>query len=185
MADELKTDVVDEPKTEVTESFSQAEVDRIVSQRVARESTKYSDYFTLKEEAETLKAEKQKREDEDLSENQKLEKQLSDKNTEIESLNEFKNKLENWEKSEIEKIDTDMVDFPDEDRDLVNSLPLEKRATMIIRLKDQKDTPSPQTGKFIDGKPVPSYEDAQSLKIQFGVHSSQYKEALALRMQAK
>ena len=141
MADELETVKTTETQTQ-EKMVPQAEVDRIMSQRLAREKEKFSDYEDIKKKAETLEAEKKQREEAELTENEKLKKDLEEaqrKADEIalekEQLSKFKT---DWEERETEKVNKAMEDLSEDVKEEINSLPLEKRMFFINQLKGTK-----------------------------------------------
>ena len=71
----------DKPKVDENRTFSQEDVNRIIEGRLAREREKYADYEQFRAAAERL----QEIEDAQLSENEKLERQLTEYKTRAEA----------------------------------------------------------------------------------------------------
>ena len=177
--DPKQADLTPDPKLEA-KTFTQDDVDRIVKDRLARETSKFSDYEDLKKKADTLEAEKKKREEEELTENERLKKQLEEKDGIITELNSHKEWRANWETKEAESIEKEMDGLTDEQKELVNSLPLEKRRIAVLQFKSSlgKKAPGDMKGdgkRKIDG--VPTLEELDELKRTYGANSVKFREA--------
>jgi len=143
MADEPKTvEPGTEPVKPEEKTFTQSQLDAIIKDRLARATKEYSDYEDIKKKAETLEAERKKREEAELTENEKLKKDLEEaqrKADEIalekEQLSKFKT---DWEERETEKVNKAMEDLSEDVKGEINSLPLEKRMFFINQLKGTK-----------------------------------------------
>jgi len=172
MSEETKTETT---QTEETKSGkvvfeSQEDFDAVLTRRLAKEREKYKDYDSLKSDLDKLIQEKKERENEELSEVEKLKKQLEEKDNQIADLKIHKDWRDGWERREAEKIDKAMADLSDEDKELVNDLPLEKRMIMVNKLKSE-DVKHPQTGKFVKGERVPTTEEYMGIRAQYGPQS--------------
>ena len=95
----------------------------------------------------------------------------------IAALTKDKKWREDWEKTETEKIDSLMSDLDDEGKEIVNSVPLEKRMALIDKLSGPKNKPAPNTGKmFIEGKYVPTLEESWKRRTEYGADDPVYKD---------
>ena len=182
--------MADEP-TKTTEApqeptLTQEQVDKIVSDRLARERAKYQDYDTVKSELEKLASEKKQREEakkleegkyqELLSEKEKL---IAEREEKIAALSEKATKYDAWLISEEERIEASMADLDDADKDLVKDAPLTKRMALIQRLKAASETrPTPPGGRGNPRRPgAPDFAAVEEIKMKFGAHSKQYRDA--------
>jgi len=181
MSDETKTV---EPGTE-PKTFTQEDVNKFVAERAARVKAQYADYDEVKKQAETLAAEKKKREDSELSELEKVNKELERIRAENAELAKDKQWRSDYEKREAERIEVLMKDLDEVQKDIVQSLPLEKRAIAIEQYT--KSTPgSPEGGK--GGKTnfnELGHDDLSEIKRKYGLSSLQYREALKKKFTQK
>lgn len=187
MSDETKTENSQEETKTAEVTFTQEDVDKIVQDRLAREKSRYKDYDEIKRQLGTLLSEKKEREEAELSESQRLARDIEKLKAEKKELEAHKLWRESWEAQETEKINNAMEGFEDEDKELVNSLPLDKRISMINKLKSAKTQGSPLGDKavFMEKERVPTFEEAQELKKKYGTGSAQYKNALSIREKAR
>ena len=87
MSDETKTEITDKTGGDTAEpKLSQADVDRIVAQRLERERSKYHDYDELRKKAETLEAEMKKRTEAEMTELERAKAALQEKEQAIADL---------------------------------------------------------------------------------------------------
>jgi hypothetical protein len=141
MADEPKT--VETTETQTQEKYvPQSEVDRIISQRLAREQQKYSDYEDIKKKAETLEAEKKQREEAELTAAEKLQKEVealnkSLKDTQLER-DQFKEFKTNFEIAEQAKVDEAVKDLSESQRAVIDKLPLTDKMAAINEFRQIK-----------------------------------------------
>lgn len=189
MAEEQKTETTQTEETKPGKVVfnSQEDFDAVISRRLSKEREKYSDYDDIKSELEKVRQEKKEREEKEMTESEKLKKQLEEKDSQIADLSVYKDWRDEWERRETAKIDEAMKEFSDEDKDLINELPLDKRMVMVdkLRSKSASKTP-PDTGKnFIDGKPVPTAEELMKIRVEHGPSSLTYRQAAALYNKAK
>jgi len=172
-------------KTEVTDtleiqdrSFTQAEVDRLISQRLEREKNKYTDYEAIKKEAETLRQKIKEREEAELTELEKIKKQHEEVLAELDKHKSNTEWRMEWETKESEAIEKEMEELDDDQKDIINSLPLEKRRTAIQKFKAASHNPAPDNTKGkgkIDG--IPTLDEVTALRQRFGAHSGEYRAA--------
>jgi hypothetical protein len=175
--------MADEPKPVVTEpkSFTQEDLDRVVAQRLTREREKYADYDEVKKRAETLEAEEKKRKEAELSENGKLKILLDEKESQILELSKHKKWRDEWNTAQGEKINEAIKDFSEEDKDLVLSLPLEKRMAMVQKLSGAQNITGPNTGKMITSSDkVPTDKEYMEMRTKFGFMHPQVVRARTL-----
>ena len=185
MADEQKTEVTETSTQEKT--FTQAEVDRLISQRLEREKSKFTDYDEVKKKAETLEAKIKEREEAEMSELEKIKKQSDDYKKEIEQLSVHKEWRTNWEEQEKESINALMEDFEEDTKEIINALPLEKRRTAIAKFKASSSNPNPSTEKGIKKKSgdIPTLEEVQALRKEKGVGHPDYRKAYQVYQNAR
>jgi len=186
--------MADEPKTvQGTESlkpekqFSQAELDAIIKDRLRRESEKYADYQDVKTQLETLQAKEKERADAELTESDKLKKQVEELN---QSLHEtIKQKDEavkfktTWEEQEAQKVEKAAEGLTESQKSIIMELPLSKRMDAVNEFKTAKPSPGNWGMKGKEGGPS-SVDELYKLRQEYGPDSVQYKAALAERMKA-
>jgi len=185
MAEEQKTETT---QTEETKSGkvvfeSQEDFNAVITRRLAKEREKFADYEPTKAELEKLRQEKKEREEADLSESEKLKNQIKEKEDLIASLTIYKDKQEEWERRETEKIEQAMQDLSDEDKDLVGSLPLDKRMSMISKLNPSNlEKPNPPTSKSfkIRDDKVPTPQEYMNIRMEYGPGSPEARKAREL-----
>ena len=188
MAEEQNTETTqtEEIKSGKVVFNSQEDFDAVISRRIAKEREKFKDYEDLKSELDKVRQEKKEREEKELTESEKLKQQLEEKESKIAELTLHKDWHDNWERQETEKIEKAMEGLAEEDIELVNSVPLEKRMKMIEKLKVPDSRPGPQTGKiYIDNKPVPTPEEAMKIRTEYGPNSLEYRRASELIRKSK
>ena len=185
MAEEQKPET---PQTEETKSGkvvfeSQEDFDAVIMRRLSKEREKFSDYEPTKAELEKLRQEKKEREEAELTESEKLKKQLQEKDDQIANLIIYKDKQEEWERRETEKIEQAMADLSDEDKDLVVSLPLDKRMAMINKLNpsnfEKPKSPTEKPFKFTNEK-VPTAQEYLKIREEYGPESIEARRAREL-----
>lgn len=93
---------------------------------------------------EALEAEKQEREEAELSELDKLKKQLSEKDNAINELTGFKDKWNTYELELADKVDKELSGLTDEQKELVEAVPLSKRLNLISQFKASTKQQPPQ-----------------------------------------
>ena len=185
MAEEQKTATT---QTEETKSGkvvfeSQEDFDAVISRRLTKEREKFSDYNDVKSNLETLLQEKKEREEAELTEAEKLKKQLEAKDGEIANLIIFKDKHEEWELREKEKIEQAMTDLQDDDKDLINALPLDKRIAMINKLKpsdEHKPVPPTEKSFKFQNEKVPTPDEYMKIRMEYGPSSIEARKAREL-----
>lgn len=183
MADEQAQSTEQQQEAKV---LTQEQVDKIVSERLARERSKYADYDTVKSELEKLASEKKQREEakkleegkyqELLSEKEKL---IAEREERIAALTEKATKYDSWLISEEERIAASMDDLDDADKDIINSVPLEKRMAAIQRLKAASETRLTPPGGRGNTRTTgtPDFAEVEAIKVKFGANSPQWKKA--------
>ena len=185
MAEEQKTET---PQTEEIKSGkvvfeSQADFDAVISRRLSKEREKFSDYDSLKEELEKVRQAQKEREEKEMTESQKLQLRVDELKSQITDLEKHKEWRDNWERQETEKIEKAMEDLSDEDKELVNSLPLDKRMIMVNKLSkpetQPKTTPTNKAFKFDDNH-IPTTEEYMKIRTEYGVTSPQAIKAREL-----
>lgn len=141
MSDETKPDESTETQTQ-EKTFSQAEVDSLIKQRLGREQSKFSDYDDVKKQLETLQAKEKERLEAELTESEKLKKQIDELSLkfdeltlEKETLSKFKT---DWEEEETVKVEKAMEGLDEDVKAQINDLPLNKRMFFIEKLKGEK-----------------------------------------------
>lgn len=143
----VKPGVQDEPK-----QFSQSELNAIIQDRLKRATEKYADYDSLKSQVEQLAADKKKLEEAELSELEKAQskvKELEDKFSVIKAEAEaYKSQVTEWELEQSAAVEDAMKEFSDEDKALVNELPLGKRMKLVEKMKA---APKPGPGSWGKG----------------------------------
>ena len=141
MADELETVKTTETQTQ-EKMVPQAEVDRIISQRLAREKEKFSDYEVIKEERERLLAEKKEREQAELTAAEKLQKEVDDLNSNLKAIQEERDQYRefktNFEIAEQTKIDEAIKDLTESQKAVIDKLPLMDKMAAIEEFKQIK-----------------------------------------------
>jgi len=178
----------DETKTEVTEPSNQekmipqSEVDRIISQRLARDKDKYSDYDDIKSQLETLQAEKKEREEAALSASEKLQKSLDEVNLTLSNVkkerDEAKKFKEDFEAELQVKIDIEKEGLSDSQKSIIEGLPLLKQMDAINEFKNIKLPPGEWGKGGRDKTTASSAKELHEIRKQYGAHSPQYKKAL-------
>lgn len=169
MADEPKT-VVTEPSIQEEKTFSQAEVDRLISQRLEREKSKFSDYEDLKNQVATLTTEKKEREEAEMTELEKQKRLNEEYQAEIEKHKVNTEWRTNWEAQEEESINALMTELDDDTKDIINALPLEKRRAAVAKFNASSNNPPPSTEKGVTGKSadMPTIEDVRVAREKWG-----------------
>lgn len=132
-----------EPKED--KLFSQSELNAIIQDRVKRESQKYADYEDVKKQLESLQAKQKEREEAELSEVEKavakaksLESKLAEVNAEAEK---YKSQVSEWELEQSAAVEEAMKDLTDEQKEIVNELPLSRRMKAVNTFKASKPSP--------------------------------------------
>jgi len=99
-----------------------------------------------------------------------LKKQLEEKDGEIQSLKVYKDRQEEWEHREMEKIEKAMENLSDDDKELVTSLPLDKRMIMIGKLSNEEIKPTPPTTKpfKFNNEKVPTEKEYMEMRERLG-----------------
>jgi len=177
MADEQKPETTASAGADTAEAkLTQADVDRIVAQRLERERAKYSDYDELRKKAETLEAENKKRAEAEMSELQKLQAALSEKDKTLAELQQDREWRQKWEERESEAILSEMESLTAGQQSIINALPLDQRRAAIREF--QSSVPrGPHSGKGgkIDG--VPTLEELDEIRDKYGPGSQRWREA--------
>lgn len=189
MAEEQTTETTQTEETKSGQVIfnSQEDFDAVITRRIAKEREKFSDYDDVKSELEKVRQAEKERVEKELTDSEKLKKELEEKESQIADLSVHKDWHEEWERRETEKIEKAMDEFSDDDKDLVNALPLDRRMIMIEKLSS-KDTSiaSPQTGKsYFNGQPVPTPKEAMEIRTKFGADSLEYRQAAELIRKSK
>lgn len=168
-------DVIEKPPIQPTvKTFTQAEVDSAAAGARKEAEAKFK---VADERLAVLEAQEKEREEAEMSETEKLKSQLLDKDKEIESHKINSNWRTQWETKEAESIEKEMEDLTDNQKIIVNGLPLESRRLAVAEFKASSIEPSPSArkGGNIDG--VPTLEECRALRVKFGAGSSEYREA--------
>ena len=180
MADELKTDDPTLDQKPEEKLLSQSEVDRIVSQRLAREKERFSDYEELKKKAETLEAKIKEREEAELTELQKLQKERDDLKAQFETtteeLGKYKSTVEEIEEQTRAKVAEASEGLTDAQKTIIESLPLNKQLDAISQFKSVKPS-SGDWGKVAHTGDKATFEAAQAAAEKYGQHSAQFRKA--------
>lgn len=195
MADELKpeetpqaagvTDAQEKSGGSTDVPKNQAEIDRIIEQRLARERAKYVDYDKIKSKAEELEQKLREKEEAEMSELEKARKRAEELEAEKASLLTYKEKLEKINQRLEEKVNEALTEIDESDRELVLQLPLESRMDLINRLKAKAANASgiyPGKGAAPEG--TMTVDQIMEIRDKYGAGSRQYLEAIRKRRQA-
>jgi len=175
MADEPKAV---EPGTEPEKTYTQGDIDRMIGERIARERTKYADYDEVKKQAETLAEQLKQREEAELTELEKAKKRAEELERDLEVHKKDTEWRKTWETTEAERLEKEMEDLDDAQKDIITSLPLEKRALAISQFKGA--TPGSPDGSKSTKQELTeqTHDELKELKTKYGTFSAQYREAL-------
>ena len=180
MADEQKTDETTQTQTE-EKTFTQVEVDNLVKQRLAREQGKFADYDELKSKVETLTTEKKEREEAELTELDKIKKQYEEAVAERDTHKANTEWREDWETKEAIAIEKSMEGLTDNQKAIVNGLPLEQRRSAVTEFKSSVQTGNPDSSKGITSVPgVPTLTEVQEIVGRLGAGHPEAKKAWRL-----
>jgi hypothetical protein len=138
---------------------SQEDYNKSLGRRLEQERAKFADYDTVKSELETLRQKEKEREEQELTEQEKLKNQIVEKENEIKKLQEHKLWRDEYEKNEKAKVDSAIEGFSDEDKELVQALPLDKQMTMVNKLNAKTESKSFNVGGKGERKDDKSFED--------------------------
>ena len=179
MADEPKTDVLTPEPKQVDKTFTQSELDTIIKDRLARETSKFSDYEDVKKKAETLAAKIKEREDAELSEIDKVKKQHEETLVQLDIHKKDTEWRISWETKEAEAIEKDMEDLTDNQKTIVNGLPLESRRLAVSEFKASSASPNPDSTKGVHIKQfgIPTLPEVTALRDKYGAASKEYRDA--------
>lgn len=159
--------------TGTPKTFTQDELNKIVSTRVNEVKQKFANYDDLVKTVETLTEEKKKREEAELSEIDKLKKQSAELLAQIENLSGYKTKWENHEKSLEESLNSQMDEhkFTDDEKKTVMELPLSARKLVVEKLieastagSEKKKLPGQKGGGAGDKAPITQKEMDDAFK---------------------
>lgn len=166
MADEQKTVSPTLETTEGKVTFnSQADFDAVIQRRLSKVKEQYADYDETKAKLEQLIQAQTERDNKELTELQKLQKEAEEAKKQTDELKTYKDKLISYETAQAEKFNTLMVEseFTDAQMARVNKLPLTDREDMIKDLVAAKQlTPPADAGKT--GKLNTNFEPADKLR---------------------
>lgn len=192
MADEHKTEQTgntgQQTDTANGQVFTQDEVNRIVSERLARERAKFVDYDEVKKTAETLAAEKKQREEKELVEQNKWKELVEQREKELEALKPKAERYDAWQTAEAQRIEKELEGLSDTQKTIVNALPLEQRMAAISEFKASTDTrrpgvPAHKGGKGSNG--APTIEDVEEAAKTYGHGSATWREVYGKYRQAQ
>lgn len=135
---------------------------------------------------DALEAERKEREEAELSESEKLKKQIAEAQATIESLTGYKDKWSAHEQALSEQIEKDKEGLTDSQKAIVDGIDdLTIKAKTIAEFKQTKKEPG-NWGKgdapSVDG--VPTAAEAMEIRAKYGVNSHEYMTALKKRRDA-
>lgn len=192
MADELKTDKLTPGEKEGGKVVfeSQADFDAVIERRLARDREKYADYDKTKEELETLRQEKKKLEEKELTTTERLKKDLEEVNKKlsdtISDRDTYKKFHDDYEANETKAVDELSKDLTEKQKDLISKLPLSERRAAISEFTNAKPAPGnwgKGTKQNEDG--LPTNEELTEARSKYGPSSPQYTALLNKRMGRK
>ncbi len=176
MSDETKPEPAE---TAPAKTYTQEEIDRIIGQRIGREKEKYADYDSIKQEAETLKVKIKEREEAELSELEKSKQRQEELEKEVEKHKVNTDWRDKWTVDETAKIEKEMEDLTEDQKELIVSLPLDKRTSAIGQFK--ASTPGSPDGS--KGGPSFKTEITQQRLIEHRMKHGENEEYKSMKKQ--
>ena len=164
------------PKPVAVDSFTKEQVDKAAANARREAESKLTE---AQERLAAFEAKEKERLDAELSEIDKVKKQHEETLAQLEIHKKDSEWRTAWELKEAEAIEKDMEELDDDTKELIVSLPLEKRRAAVSKFKASSASPNPDATKWVHLKQfgIPTLPEVTALRDKYGAASKEYRDA--------